>query len=649
MKTNVKIIVAALCTAGLIAPPLAMADTISSPAVAPVAQSVVPGTYTVTYPVTVALAGGAPQSLNFVYNSNGTWTAPAGWTFNGYLNPSNNTAVFTTGSGATAYGVSLSSTGQTQFNPGQTGAVTTPPSFGTAPANTPVTGTALPGWGAATATGTVVGKGQTSATLVGAGAVAQIIGVGQGGAPVGTVAVGAPIAVNPASATSAVGNAAGSVVVNSNQANNSVGYGSYTVTIPQTNTPNPTAAVSGTVAGNGAAFGAANGLNIGTITGTASYNPNTGVITATPVFTAGFSVNPSGNTQIGCAGANTGTTANLTVCNQTFTNGITDTGGIATFGNLTVGGQTSTAGLANSGQMSTNTLVVVGGSATNGIANTGNISTTTLGVTGNATINGTVTAANIVTTGSAIIGGSLTSNGIVNTGNVSTTGNATIGGNTTVGGTLGVTGATTLSSTLAVSGNTTVGGTLGVTGATTLSGATQINNTLNVTGASTLGGSGTSGNQLTVGVNGVLMSAGGVTGNSVGVNSTGAQINGGGAGLVFANNRATFGTTSGGAPLRVTGIADGQNQYDAVNFGQFQELEKDMSRGISGTAAMANIPQVDQGKSFSVGVGVGGFNGETAVAIGGSARVAKDGILKASVGFSGSGNTTWGVGGGWNW
>jgi autotransporter adhesin len=76
-----------------------------------------------------------------------------------------------------------------------------------------------------------------------------------------------------------------------------------------------------------------------------------------------------------------------------------------------------------------------------------------------------------------------------------------------------------------------------------------------------------------------------------------------------------------------------------------------MKRGISGAQASANIPQVDQGKQFNLGVGVGGFDGETAVAIGGSARISKDGILKASVGFGGGGSssTVWGVGGGWSW
>tara|TARA_R110000765_G_scaffold5445_1_gene17026 strand:+ start:60 stop:1274 length:1215 start_codon:yes stop_codon:yes gene_type:complete len=53
-------------------------------------------------------------------------------------------------------------------------------------------------------------------------------------------------------------------------------------------------------------------------------------------------------------------------------------------------------------------------------------------------------------------------------------------GNATVGGTLGVTGVTTLS------GNATVGGTLGVTGASTLTGNTTVGGTLGVTGATTV-------------------------------------------------------------------------------------------------------------------------------------------------------------------
>jgi hypothetical protein len=65
-----------------------------------------------------------------------------------------------------------------------------------------------------------------------------------------------------------------------------------------------------------------------------------------------------------------------------------------------------------------------------------------------------------------------------------------ITGNVTISGTLGVTGATTLSS-LAASGNATVGGTLGVTGtctvgALTATGNTTVGGTLGVTGATTL-------------------------------------------------------------------------------------------------------------------------------------------------------------------
>ncbi len=77
--------------------------------------------------------------------------------------------------------------------------------------------------------------------------------------------------------------------------------------------------------------------------------------------------------------------------------------------------------------------------------------------------------------------------GTVTTDDLAVTGGSVLTGNATVGGTLGVTGATTLSSTAAITGNTTVGGTLGVTGASTLASAAVTNNatvggTLGVTG-----------------------------------------------------------------------------------------------------------------------------------------------------------------------
>lgn len=110
-----------------------------------------------------------------------------------------------------------------------------------------------------------------------------------------------------------------------------------------------------------------------------------------------------------------------------------------------------------------------------------------------------------------------------------------VSGNTTVGGTLGVTGATTLSSTLAVSGNTTVGGTLGVTGAATLgstlavTGNTTVGGTLGVTGAATLGSTlAVTGNTTvggTLGVTGdVTLTAGLLVGGFIGASGAPVQL-----------------------------------------------------------------------------------------------------------------------------
>ena len=103
--------------------------------------------------------------------------------------------------------------------------------------------------------------------------------------------------------------------------------------------------------------------------------------------------------------------------------------------------------------------------------------------------------------------------------------NATTG-NTTVAGTLGVTAATTLSSTLAVTSNTTIGGTLGVTG------AASFNSTLAVTSNATVGG--------TLGVTGATTLS-----NTLGVSGVTSITN--------ASQASTTGSYSGDGALRITG------------------------------------------------------------------------------------------------
>jgi hypothetical protein len=65
---------------------------------------------------------------------------------------------------------------------------------------------------------------------------------------------------------------------------------------------------------------------------------------------------------------------------------------------------------------------------------------------------------------------------------------------------------------------------------------------------------------------------------------------------------------------------------------------------------MTNIPQVADGQTANVGVGLGTFNGATSVAVGASYRFAPQAVMKASIGYSpNGGSTTAGVGAGWSW
>jgi hypothetical protein len=113
--------------------------------------------------------------------------------------------------------------------------------------------------------------------------------------------------------------------------------------------------------------------------------------------------------------------------------------------------------------------------------------------------------------------------------------------------------------------------------------------------------------------------------------------------LTLDDNGATFANTTTGA-ARVTGVANGTSQFDAVNYGQLTET----NAGVATIAAMANIPGPGDGKTFSLGVGYGNFAGENAFAVGGMARLDDYVSLQASFGHSEESSSV-GAGIGFSW
>lgn len=116
------------------------------------------------------------------------------------------------------------------------------------------------------------------------------------------------------------------------------------------------------------------------------------------------------------------------------------------------------------------------------------------------------------------------------------------------------------------------------------------------------------------------------------------------------------------------GIYDNRKNIDANrqainrNSQEIQKLNKNFSdlkntvdanrkraaAGIAGVAAMANIPEVNSHQTFSLGVGVGGFDGQQAVAVGASARVNDNLTVKASVAANNE-EVVWGAGAAFGW
>jgi hypothetical protein len=103
--------------------------------------------------------------------------------------------------------------------------------------------------------------------------------------------------------------------------------------------------------------------------------------------------------------------------------------------------------------------------------------------------------------------------------------------------------------------------------------------------------------------------------SSLALEDSSADLRGGSAGngLNINNTGVTFSNASG-KPIRVTGVADGTSEFDAVNIGQF-------GSGMAALSAMNAVPDIREGDSISLGFGLGNYMGYNALAIAGKAYI----------------------------
>lgn len=113
--------------------------------------------------------------------------------------------------------------------------------------------------------------------------------------------------------------------------------------------------------------------------------------------------------------------------------------------------------------------------------------------------------------------------------------------------------------------------------------------------------------------------------------------------LALTDRAATFSNAQTGAPITVTGVANGRADFDAVNVRQF-------AGAIAAVTAQANIPALNAGQDRNFGIGLGHFMGKSALAMGLTVRGSGNAVYKATLSSGLSTGTTkavLGVGASW--
>jgi autotransporter adhesin len=168
------------------------------------------------------------------------------------------------------------------------------------------------------------------------------------------------------------------------------------------------------------------------------------------------------------------------------------------------------------------------------------------------------------------------------------------------------------------------------------------------------------GNSTASSSNGVAVGSGshatGAGSSAVGANAVASAPNSValGAGSV-ASEADSVSVGSPGNERTITNLAPGVNSTDAVNMSQLNSVQDSVNSvartaysGIAAATALTMIPEVDQGKTLSVGVGTGSYQGYSAVALGFTARVAQNVKVKGGVSVTDAG-TVYGAGVGYQW